>query len=50
MGCLVGLRHLLTRVPSGKGGASTPKWGGGGYGTSVLASFTYTPPQVVLGE
>ena len=34
MACLVGSRHLLTRVPSGEGGVSTPKWGGGG--NSVL--------------
>ena len=30
MACLVGYRHLLTRVPSGEGGVSIPKWGGGG--------------------
>ena len=30
MACLVGSTHLLTRVPSGEGGMSTPKWGGGG--------------------
>ena len=29
MACLVGSRHLLTRVPSGEG-VSTPKMGGGG--------------------
>ena len=32
MACLVGSRHLLTRVPSGKGAVSTPKMGGGGGG------------------
>ena len=32
MACLVGYRHLLTRVPSGEGGVSIPKWGGGGVG------------------
>ena len=30
MACLVGYRQLLTRVPSGEGGVSTPKMGGGG--------------------
>ena len=37
MAYLVGYRHSLTRVPSGEGGMSTPKWGGGGGGNSVLA-------------
>ena len=42
MACLVGSWHLLTRVPPGEGGVSTPKWGGGGgEGNSELASFTY---------
>ena len=40
MACLVGLRHLLTRVPSGKGGVSTPKWGGGYFSIG----FIYVPP------
>ena len=44
MGCLVGLRHLLTRVPSWKGGASTPKMGGGGGVWYFSIGFLYVPP------
>ena len=45
MACLVGYRHLLTRVPSGEGGVSTPKWGGGGRVIQYWLSSVYVPPS-----
>ena len=47
MGWWVGSRHLLTRIPPGEGGVSTPKWGtGGGGGRVIHIAFLYVPPWV----
>ena len=48
MACFVGYRHSLTRVPSGEGGMSPPKWGGGG--GRVIQYWLPLRTSLVLGE
>ena len=48
MAWLLGSRHLLTRIPLGEGGVSTPKMGGGG--GYVLQYWLPLRTSLVLGE